>query len=261
MGQLSRAHVVTVHRARRTLVRRPSSAAAALLAGTLGCGVLGPPGGNPQYPAVQIPTRFEPTKPSPKPAAASAAATPSAPSSSAATGTGQTRLVRDPAATTADAAAGTSGPPPHGYPPDPTPLTERAWWVYPVTYDRGTLRVEPPALECLTRPAASARRMGRFAFELWLGAELIERIRFDFPLLAAEVPRTGEHGPLRQEPSFAPGARVSVTVRVPASPRALRAHILDRATGQTTEVDWPPGAPGTGTELCAKAQPAKPAPK
>jgi len=128
-----------------------------------------------------------------------------------------------------------------------------------VTYDRGALRVDPPQLECLPRPAASARRMGRFAFELWLGGELIERIRFDFPLLAAEVPRTGEHAPMRQEPSFAPGARVSVTVRVPASARAVRAHILDRASGQTTAVDWPPRAPGAGAELCPKAPPPAPA--
>jgi hypothetical protein len=141
----------------------------------LGCGVLGPPGGDPQYPALQIPTRLEPTKPAAKPAPA----TPSA-----GTGTGQTRLVRDPA-TTGDAGTEPPGPPAHGYPPDPTPLTERAWWVYPVTYDRGELRVDPPRLECLPRPTASARRMGRFAFELWLGGELVERIRFDFPLLAA----------------------------------------------------------------------------
>jgi hypothetical protein len=219
----------------------------------LGCGVLGPPGGDPQYPALQIPTRLEPTKPAAKPAPA----TPSA-----GTGTGQTRLVRDPA-TTGDAGTEPPGPPAHGYPPDPTPLTERAWWVYPVTYDRGELRVDPPRLECLPRPTASARRMGRFAFELWLGGELIERIRFDFPLLAAEVPRTGEHTPMRQEPSFAPGARVSVTVRVPASARAVRAHILDRASGQTTAVDWPPRAPGASAELCPKAPPpapGKPAP-
>jgi len=229
----------------------------------LGCGVLGPPGGNPQYPSVQIPTRLEPAKPAAK-SPPPVPATPGAARSSEATGGAHTRLVRDPATTSGDAAASTPGPPPHGYPPDPPPLTERAWWVYPVTYDRGTLRVEPPQLECLARPATSARRMGRFAFELWLGAELIERIRFDFPLLAAEVPRTAEHGPLRQEPSFAPGARVSVSVRVPASARALRAHILDRATGQTSAVDWPPGAPGAGTEPCAKApppQPARPAPQ
>ena len=229
----------------------------------MGCGVLGPPGGNPQYPAVQIPTRLEPTKPSAKAPPAPGSAQPSTPDASDATGTAHTRLVRDPATTTGETAAGTPGPPPHGYPPDPTPLTERAWWVYPVTYDRGTLRVDPPQFECLARPASSARRIGRFAFELWLGAELIERIRFDFPLLAAEVPRTGEHVPLREEPSFAPGARVSATVRVPASARAVRAHILDRASGQTTAVDWPPGAPGSDPELCALAPPpapAKPAP-
>lgn len=89
---------------------------------------------------------------------------------------------------------------------------------------------------------ASARRIGRFAFELWLGAELIERIRFDFPLLAAEVPRQGQRRSLHEEPSFAPGARVSRRLQVPASARATRAQILDRATGRATPLPWPPRA-------------------
>jgi hypothetical protein len=248
---------VKAPRAARTRARHPGWAAGSLLVATLGCGVLGPPGGDPQYPALQIPTRLEPAKPAAK--SPPAPAVPSAGSSAEATGTGHTRLVRDPA--TADAGTATPVPPEHGYPPDPPPLTERAWWVYPVTYDRGTLRVDPPTLECLARPAASARRMGRFAFELWVGGELVDRLRFDFPLLAAEVPRSAEHSPMRQEPSFAPGARVSVTVRVPASARAVRAHILDRASGQTTPVDWPPHAPSPSAELCPNAPPPKPAPK
>jgi hypothetical protein len=132
--------------------------------------------------------------------------------------------------------------PAHGYPPDPPPLSERARWQYEVRYDRGVISANAPELECLDRPLPSARRIGRFAFELWLGAELIERIRFDFPLLAAEVPRQRERQPLREEPSFAPGARVSLRLQVPASTRATRAQILDRATGRATPVSWPPRA-------------------
>jgi hypothetical protein len=109
-----------------------------------------------------------------------------------------------------------------------------------VAYDRGVLRVSEPVLQCTTRPETTPRRMGRFAFELWLGHELVERLRFDFPLLAAETPRTGPRRPLREVPSFAPGAQVSVSLRLPASERATRARILDRATGESVEVAWPP---------------------
>jgi hypothetical protein len=138
---------------------------------------------------------------------------------------------------------------PHGDLPDPPALSQRALWSFPVAYDRGVLRVGEPGFKCLDKPQATGRRIGRFAFELWLGRELIERLRFDFPLLATETPRTGPRKPLREVPSFAPGARVSVTLDVPASERATAARILDRATGATVAVPWPPHATGNAVSL------------
>ena len=139
----------------------------------------------------------------------------------------------------------------HGDLPDPPPLSERRQWHYAVNYDRGTIRVANPTFECLARPRPSQRRIGRYAFELWVGAELIERVRFDFPLLAAEEPPTGPRKPLREVPSFARGAQVSVMLVVPQSDRANRARILDRATGDAVEVPWPPLAPAdAGLALC-----------
>ncbi|HWO13274.1 MAG TPA: hypothetical protein VNN80_27425, partial [Polyangiaceae bacterium] len=132
--------------------------------------------------------------------------------------------------------------------PDPKPLSERAQWTYPVSYERGAVLVSTPELICLQRPQATARRIGRFAFELWLGRELIDRVRFDFPLLAGEEPAPSARRPIQETPRFAPGARVSVTLRVPASERANRARILDRATGEVIDVTWPPRA-ANGTLL------------
>jgi hypothetical protein len=89
----------------------------------------------------------------------------------------------------------------------------------------------------------------------------VERLRFDFPLLAAETPRSGPRKPLREVPSFEPGARVAVSLRMPASERATRARILDRATGESVEVAWPPlHAPGgtpTPTPSCPAAKATK----
>jgi hypothetical protein len=130
----------------------------------------------------------------------------------------------------------------HGDLPDPRPLSERAQWSYPITYDRGTVSAGVPAPLCLPRAQATARRFGRFAFELWLGRELVDRVRFDFPLLAAEEPAPAAPRPIHDTPRFAPGARVALTLRVPASERATRASILDRATGEVIDVTWPPRA-------------------
>lgn len=225
--------------------------------GWLGCGVFGPPGGDAQYPAVAVPTNLgsgsnqSAAAPAAPPAAAAAAPTSEAEPTT--TPASRVRLVRP------DADAGApSGPPEQGYLPDPPPLSERARWLYEVRYDRGTVQAGTPELECLDHPEPSARRIGRFAFELWIGAALIERIRFDFPLLGAEVPRTGTRRPLHEDPSFAPGARVSIRLQVPASSRATRAQILDRATGQVTPVDWPPRE-GTLAQLCGKP-PSTPTP-
>jgi hypothetical protein len=130
----------------------------------------------------------------------------------------------------------------HGDLPDPKPLMERAWWAYPVTYDRGTILVGQPELACVTHPEPTARRIGRFAFELWLGRELVDRLRFDFPLLGGEEPPAGPRRPTREPARFAPGAHVSVMLRIPASDRATSARVLDRATGDVLAVTWPPRA-------------------
>jgi hypothetical protein len=88
--------------------------------------------------------------------------------------------------------------------------------------------------------------MGRFAVELWVGSELVDRVRFDFPLLAAEGPPPKKRRPLDDPPSLT-GGPLRTTVLVPAAWRARRALLVDRATNTETELDWPPrfdaGAP------------------
>jgi hypothetical protein len=90
------------------------------------------------------------------------------------------------------------------------------------------------------RPIPAERKIGRFAVELWVGNELVERVRFDFPLLAADPAPDGRKHPLRQTPAFGPGAETSREVLVPASDRATRAVLVDRQSGHTTALPWPP---------------------
>src|SRR5690606_41135099 len=66
----------------------------------------------------------------------------------------------------------------------PAPPTHALHDALPICEGQIELRsVEPVELE---KPVATARRMGRFAVELLIGQELIDRVRFDFPLLAGE---------------------------------------------------------------------------
>lgn len=127
--------------------------------------------------------------------------------------------------------------------PDPRPLAMRRQWQYTLLWDRGTVRVESVVERRFERPRETARQMGRFAIELWRGHELIDRVRFDFPLLAAEP--VVKPGPKRLDapPSFAAGSKLKRVVLVPASPRAARAVLVDRATGSRLDLSWPPDTP------------------
>jgi hypothetical protein len=128
-------------------------------------------------------------------------------------------------------------------PPDPEALREARQFEYSIKYDKGTVSVAKVRGVRFPQPVVTARTMGRFAIELWIGHELVERVRFDFPLVAAEEVQRGKRRPLNEAPSFAAGVVATQTVLVPASERATRAVLLDRATGAKQELPWPPDAP------------------
>lgn len=121
--------------------------------------------------------------------------------------------------------------------PDPEPQPTTAFLELLLRYcDQqvhwmATRRVEPPS--AVTLPT----RMGRFTVELGIGHELLERARFDFPLLGAEPPTETALG---TAPQFASRADVSRVVRVAERPRATWARITDRATGEVWQMAWPP---------------------
>lgn len=141
-------------------------------------------------------------------------------------------------------ASAVPGPPSGGYAPDPEPLRLKKQYDFRVAYRDGDVSLESAIPVTLAAPVVTVRKMGRFALELWVGSELVERVRFDFPLLAAQgVERKDTSRPMRDPPRFQVDS--VVTVRVPASIRATRAVIVDRATGQKTPVPWPPEAPIT----------------
>jgi hypothetical protein len=183
-----------------------------------------------QAPTVVFPTHFaEGSNPT---------ALPVAPGPAAASDPGDAGTESD---ATAHPAGGAPAPPRTGTPPDPPPLRASNHYVYLVVHDRGQVSVQSVGRWRSRTPLPTARSMGRYAIELWIGRELVDRVRFDFPMLAAEpAPQPGPRRPLHEPPSLSAGAVVTRRVVVPASQRATRAVLVDRATGVVHPLPWPP---------------------
>jgi hypothetical protein len=108
-------------------------------------------------------------------------------------------------------------------------------------YQKGAVHVASVRKIDLAKPVATSRRIGRFAIELWIGRELVDRVRFDFPLLATEgAPAEGVRKPVQEPVRLGPGAESRQRVTVPDSDRATFAVLVDRLSGASTPLDWPP---------------------
>jgi hypothetical protein len=120
-------------------------------------------------------------------------------------------------------------------PPDPAPLVERSQWVFDLRWDRGEVWLLAVHSLELAEPQATPRVMGRFALELFEGPTLLERVRFDFPLLGA--PEDAD-----ASTSFGGKLRTRIGVVFPAARSGTRLELWDRATGHRWSLPWPPAA-------------------
>lgn len=153
-----------------------------------------------------------------------------------------------------------TAPPLSGSAPDPEPLSMAEQWQYQLLFQNGAPSVEHVEKQVLKKPISTPRRMGRFALELWIGRELIDRVRFDFPLIAAEEQPGIKRRPLHDAPSLAPSAIARIRVSVPASPRATRLVLVDRATEKVQELPWPPDQTPPLAPTPAASAPSAPLP-
>lgn len=143
--------------------------------------------------------------------------------------------------------------------PDPTPLRMAEQVEYDLELSEGKVRVVSVKAVKLAAPVVTPRRLGRYAVELSIGRELIERVRFDFPGTAADDPQLGPKKPLFSPLTLSERAIARVKLQLPHSPRVRRAALIDRAANTATEIDWPlPDVPRAPPAPSASAAAAKP---
>ncbi len=122
-------------------------------------------------------------------------------------------------------------------PPDPPAMTEREQWVFDLRWDRGEVYLLDVHKIDMGTPHTTPRVMGRFALELFEGPTLIERVRFDFPMLG--VPESPDAG-LRTAPRFEPKLKTRIGVLFPATKRGTKLELWDRARDVRMALPWPP---------------------
>ncbi|HEX7663619.1 MAG TPA: hypothetical protein VF407_03870 [Polyangiaceae bacterium] len=132
--------------------------------------------------------------------------------------------------------------------PDPTALVSAKQWVYDLRYDKGSIYLLGVHPLDLPSPQATPRVMGRFAIELFEGPTLVERVRFDFPMMAGtgiERPDAGTRRTYedRQRVDFEEKMVTRIGVIFPQTRRGNRMDLVDRATGTRLKLPWPPVGP------------------
>ena len=123
--------------------------------------------------------------------------------------------------------------------PDPTPLSMAEQVEYELELSEGKVHVVSVKAVKLASPIATARRLGRYAIELSIGHELIERVRFDFPGTAADEPEPGGKHRLFAPLTLSARAIAHVRLQVPHSPRVRQAMLVDRGLNTATALEWP----------------------
>jgi len=117
---------------------------------------------------------------------------------------------------------------------DPPPTRTAKMLVFDLKYDRGEVLLLGERSETLSAPIVTPRVMGRFALELYEGPALVERVRFDFPLLGASL---AEAGPL-SESRLDARLTSAIGVRFPALSRGTRLELVDRKTNARWSLPW-----------------------
>ncbi len=121
--------------------------------------------------------------------------------------------------------------------PDPQALKTPRQWRYTLHIKDGVFTIPPPRLVIHKTAIVTPRRFGRFAIELYVGDRLIDRVRFDIPMMDGDPGADTAHkGP----PSLGHRVTTDMVVDVPDSERATYALFVDRLERTRARIPWPP---------------------
>jgi hypothetical protein len=167
------------------------------------------------------------------------------------------------AAIAAAGALAWADPPGPGRAPDPPGQASRKQWVFDVRYHGRVAEIGGVKAVTVDKPQSTPRLMGRFAIELYVGPELLDRARFNVPL-TADPPEPDDRRPNRH-PTFG-DVTTHLAITMADNPRAAYAIVVDRATGAEQRYWWPPEPDGRLVKVAPAADggtdvPAAPAPK
>jgi hypothetical protein len=130
-----------------------------------------------------------------------------------------------------------------GSAPDPAPHASKKQWTISIAARAGKVSAERATSSMLAQPAESPRVLGRFAVELYIGPELLDRVRFNVPLMG-DGPV--EHSSKRTyHDADTDKVTTNLKVRLADNPRAAYLVLVDRVTDQRTRFEWPPAADGS----------------
>jgi hypothetical protein len=132
--------------------------------------------------------------------------------------------------------------PKEGFAPDPPAKASTKHWVFDVTVRRGRLFLTKARSISYAKPVETARVHGRFAVEFSVGNELLDRIRFDVPMMGL-----GPNEKSKRHPFPRPGlddVTTQVQVKIADNARTVSVRLVDRATGSLERYQWPPEPDG-----------------
>lgn len=138
--------------------------------------------------------------------------------------------------------AALADPPKEGFAPDPPPRASQKQWIVDLTAKANRVSADRARAVTLDKPVESPRVLGRFALELWIGRELLDRVRFNIPLMGGE-PSIGNRNGLPR-PRLEENVTAHLTLRIADNPRAAYLLLVDRDTGEAQKMEWPPRPDG-----------------
>lgn len=127
-------------------------------------------------------------------------------------------------------------------PSDPQPVESTKQWVFEIQVKSSVPGISKVTELELKKPEATPRMTGRWAIELYVGTELLDRLRFNVPL-GGDDADNGKGQPGQKRPVFKVNTRMFL--RMADAKRAAVLKLVDRTTGDVRAYRWPPAKDGT----------------